>query len=121
MVRSGNEDKFLQNVRVFSVVFNADELCIRVHRAMKLATGGGALSYHFDQFRPLSRYTKDQACSLIRTILTEYSVKDLHPILKSAFSTIIIQENQRIASKRKQTPADTSSSKRIRRNESEPK
>jgi hypothetical protein len=89
MVRSGNEDKFLQNVRVFSVVFNAQELGIRAHRAVKLATGGGSLSYHFDEFRPLDRYTKDQACSLIRTILTEYSVKELHPIPKSAFSEII--------------------------------
>jgi hypothetical protein len=114
MVRSGMEDIFLEEVRVFSVVFNAQDLGIRVHRAVKLPDGGGALCFQFDELRPLNRYTRDEACLLIKAILTDYAAKELHPTLKSAFAKIATQEDERIASKRKATLAGASSSKRIR-------
>ncbi|KAH6678696.1 hypothetical protein B0J14DRAFT_583272 [Halenospora varia] len=115
MVRSNREDIFLEEVRVFSVVFNAQDLGIRVHRAIKLPTEGGALSFGFDELRPLDRYTKDQACLLIQAIITDYAAKELHPTLKSTFAEIVNQEDERIASKRKAALAGASSSKRARR------
>jgi len=117
MVRSDNEDIFLEKVRVFSVVFNAQDLGIRIHRAVKLPSGGGALSFQFDEFRPLDRYTRDQACLLIKAIIADYAAKELHPILKSTFAENVTQEDERIASKRKAAQAGASSSKRIRRNQ----
>lgn len=114
MVRAQLEDEFLEKVRVFSVVFNAQDLGVRVHRAVKLPTGGGQLSYHFDEFRPLGRYSKDQACLLVQTILTSYAAKELHPVLKAAFVNVITQEEKRILAKRKAALTRTPSSKRIR-------
>jgi hypothetical protein len=115
MVRADMEDIFLEEVRVFSVVFNAQDLGIRIHRAAKLPTGGGALCFQFDEFRALDRYTKDQACLLIKAIMTDYAAKELHPTLKSAFAEIVTQEDGRITSKRKAAQAGASSSKRTRR------
>ncbi|KAH8666005.1 hypothetical protein BGZ60DRAFT_529259 [Tricladium varicosporioides] len=114
-VRTNKEDIFLEEVRVFSVVFNAQDLGIRVHRAVKLPTGGGALSFVFDELRPLNRYTKDEACLLTQAIITDYASKVLHPILKSTFAEIVNQEDERIASKRKAASAGANSSKRARK------
>ncbi|KAF4627531.1 hypothetical protein G7Y89_g10625 [Cudoniella acicularis] len=114
MVRSDKEDIFLEQVRVFSVVFNAQDLGVRVHRALKLATGGGAISFQFDEFRPLGRYTKDSACLLMKAIITDYAAKELHPILKATFAETVSQEDGRIANKRKTAAEGASSSKRNR-------
>lgn len=116
MVRCDKEQLFLDEVRVFSVVFNALDLGIRVHRAVKLPSRGGDLSFQFDEFRPSDRYTKDQACLLIKTILNDYAAKELHSILKSTFAEIVKQEDERVTSKRKVISAGVSSSKRPRRN-----
>ncbi|RFU25001.1 hypothetical protein B7463_g11332, partial [Scytalidium lignicola] len=116
MVRANQEEIFLKKVRVFSVVFNAQDLGIRVHRAIKLSSGGGALTFQFDEFRPLARYTKNQACLLIKAIMTDYAAKELYLILKSTFADIVTQEDERIASKRKRVPASAHSSKRTRQN-----
>jgi hypothetical protein len=115
MVRANMEDVFLEEVRVFSVVFNAQDLGIRVHRGVKLPTGGGALCFQFDELRHLDRYTRDQACLLIKAIMTDYAAKELHPILKSTFAEIVTQEDERIASKRKAATTGAYSSKRSRR------
>jgi hypothetical protein len=114
MVRAELEDEFLEKVRVFSVVFNAKDLGVRVHRAVKLPTGKGNLSFQFDEFTPLGTYTKDQACLLIHTILADYAAGELHPILKSTYVEIITQEDERISSKRKAAAARSPSSKRTR-------
>lgn len=114
MVRSEQEDIFFEKVRVFSVVFNAQDLGIRVHRAVKLPTERGALTFLFDEFEPLGRYTKDQACLQIRTILNDYAKKELHPVLQSTFTELVTQEDERIRSKRKAAVTRDSSSKRTR-------
>lgn len=116
MVRAGQEDLFLEKVRVFSVVFNAQDLSVRVHRTVKLPTSGGALGFQFDEFSPLDRYTKDQACLLIHTILTDYAATELHPLLKTAFVEVVDQEDERVASKRK-IDASRHNSKRAKRNQ----
>jgi hypothetical protein len=119
MVRAGHEESFFNTVRVFSLVFNAQDLSVRVHRAVQLPTGGGALGFHFDEFSPLGRYSKDQACLLIKTILTDYAVEELHPTLKSTFVDVVNQEDERVASKRKADAMRNSSSKRARRHEND--
>jgi hypothetical protein len=116
MVRCDKEKLFLEEVRVFSVVFNAQDLGIRVHRAVKLPSRGGDLSFQCDELRPSGRYTKDQACLLIKSILDDYAAKELHSILKSTFAEIVKQEDERVMSKRKVAPTVASSSKRTRRN-----
>jgi hypothetical protein len=78
MVRCDKEKLFLDKVRVFSVVINAQDLGIRVHRAVKMPSRGGELSFLFDELRPSGRYTKDQVCLLIKTILNDYAAKELH-------------------------------------------
>lgn len=113
MVRAGHEAIFLRSVREFSIVLNAKDLVVRLHRGEKLSTR--ALGFRFDEFKVLDRYTKDDACLLVKTILTDYAAEELHPILKSTFDEIVNQEDERVRSKRKADEARGSSSKRHRR------
>ena len=118
MIRANHEDKFFKEVRVFSIAFNAKDLFVRVHRCEKISTG--ALGFRFDKFEVLNGYTKDDACSLVKAILTDYAERELHPILKSTFDQVVNQEDERVAaSKRKAMEARNSSSKRSRRAESD--
>lgn len=121
MVRVGQEEKFFTDVRVFSLVFNAQDLSVRVHRAAK-RQGDGAVIFRFDELLPSQRYTKDQACLLIRTTVTEYAAKELHTILKTTFKEVINQETQRVsavlAGKRKVNPQGNPSTKRSKRQNS---
>jgi hypothetical protein len=119
MVRSDNEGPFLEEVRVFSIVINAQDLGVRVHRGVKLPSGGGTLCCQFDEFRLLDRYTRDQECLLIKAIINDYAAKELYPILKSTFASIVIQEDEQIMSKRKAALARASSSKRARRDKND--
>ena len=114
MARAGEEEKFFKAVRVFSFVFNAQDLSLRVHRASQLADGN--IAFRFDEFSPLERYTKDRACLLIKSILNDYAAQELHPMLRAAFTEIIKQEDERVVSKRKNNPPrDNGSSKRPRK------
>lgn len=117
MVRAGkdHEKAFFDHVRTFSLVFNAQDLSVRVHRACMLPEG--YLSFRFDEFLPLARYTKDSACLLIQTILRDYAAKELHPALKKAFAEIIRQEDLRVLNKRKANPARSASTKKARKNQ----
>ena len=111
--RAHLEEECSEDVRVFSVVFNAQDLGVRVHRIVKRSDG--TLSFQFDELRPLNRYTKDQACVLIQSILVDYAAKELHSTLKKAFREVISQRLEEISSKRSAPPARNSSSKRTRR------
>lgn len=117
MVRAGQEQEFIDIVRVFTIVFNAQDMAVRVHRAEALDTAGRALRFHFDEYKPLARYTKDQACLLIRTILSDYATPELYPTLKAAFVEITSQEDERVANKRKAGAKRSPSTKRARRNQ----
>lgn len=111
--RANLEEECSEDVRVFSVVFNAQDLGVRVHRIVKRTDG--ILSFQFDELRPLNRYTKDQACVLIQSILVDYAAKELHSTLKRAFREVISRRLEEISSKRSAPPARNSSSKRTRR------
>lgn len=99
MLRAGHEDLFCQDVRIFSMVLNAKDLSVRVHRAV--SQSNGSLKYLFDELSPLSEYTKDQSCLLIRSILDEYAIKELHKLLKDTFKEVSRQEHERVETKRK--------------------
>lgn len=121
MVRSGQEEKFYNNVRVFSLVFNAQDLSVRVHRAE--TRENESMYFLFDELLPLQRYTKDQACLLIRTTVAEYAAKKLHPLLKTAFKEVTKQESEQamaILAKRKANTQSNRSIKRARRQTSVP-
>ena len=116
MVRAGEAEMFFKTVRVFSLVFNAQDLSIRVHRASQLANGN--IGFRFDEFCPLGRYSKDQACLLIKSILIDYAAAELHPILYTTFVEIVKQEDERVKSKRKNNSLrDVVASKRGRRSQ----
>ena len=116
MARAGEVEAFFKTVRVFSFVFNAQDLSVRVHRASQLAEGN--IGFRFHEFSPLGRYTKDQACLLIKSILTDYAAQELHPALHAAFTEIVKQEDERVVSKRKNNPPrDVGTSKRVRKSQ----
>lgn len=110
-----NLDRFFSTARVFSLVLNAQDLSVRIHRPHLLE--GGDISYRFQEFWPLNRYSKNQACQLIKTILNDYAAEELHPILQSVFAEIIKREQERVKSKGKAEIARATSSKRVRKNQ----
>ena len=118
VVRAKNEQQFFNTVRVFSLVFNAQDLSVRVHRAA--LRENGEIGFRFDELLPLKRYTKDQACLLIRTIATEYAANELHPLLLEIFKKVTTQETERVQFKRKADLQRNSSTKRARRQNSIP-
>ena len=87
---AGEVEAFFKTVQVFSFVFNAQGLSLRVHRASQLADGN--IGFRFDKFSPLGRYSKDQASLLIKTIVTDYAAQKLHSALNAAFAEIVKQE-----------------------------
>ena len=105
---------FFQVARVFSLVLNAQDLSVRIHRPFRLENGD--LSFRFDEFWPLARYSRNKVCQLIKTILKDYAAKELHDILKSAFTEVTKQEYEIVRSKRKAELARSGSSKRTRKN-----
>lgn len=110
-----NLDKFFSTARVFSLVLNAQDLSVRIHRPHQLEDGD--ISYRFEEFWPLARYSRNEACQLIKTILNDYAAAELHPILHSVFAEITKRERERVKSKRKAEIARATSSKRVRKNQ----
>lgn len=98
MLKAQQAEIFFEKVRVFSFVFNAQDLLVRMHRAT--VHESTSLQYHFVELADLPRYSKDQVCLLVRRILEEYAIKELHPILKSAFEDVT-SEYRRDVMKRK--------------------
>ena len=76
---------FFENVRIFSIALDANDLYVRVHRGKRLS---GRLEFRFDTVSDISKYTRDNTCLLVRRILAEYAAKELYPILKSTFQKI---------------------------------
>ncbi len=121
MVRLNQEERFYNDVRVFSLVFNAQDLSVRVHRAEMRENE--AVYFLFDELLPLQRYTKDQACLLVKTIVAEYAAKELHSLLKTAFKEVTKQQREHamtLLAKRKANTQSNPSTKRARRHDSVP-
>ncbi|KAL9096789.1 MAG: hypothetical protein Q9165_001277 [Trypethelium subeluteriae] len=112
MARAGHSDNFFNKIRVFSLVFNAQDLSVRLHRAERLADD--SIAFRFAEYRPLDRYDRDQACVLVSSILKNYAAEELHSTLKAAYDEVIRQEDARVVSKRKANAARNTDAKRSR-------
>lgn len=88
MLRAGHEKIFFNRVRVFSIILTAQEISMRVHRAMPVPESK-AISYHFDEVVSITRYSRDQACLLFKNVLIQYGENELHGILKSTFEEVL--------------------------------
>ena len=118
--------KFFDEVRVFSIVFNAEALDVRVHQAAPYKEEGklSTVEFLFDTFVSLPLYDKDSACVLVNNILKEYGARKLHPILEPVFRdvTAILERESALekskaalkGNKRQSGLASTSSAKRLR-------
>ena len=104
----GFEDK----VRVFSLVFNAEDMLVRVHRCKQ--DDDGNLWFYFEEPRNLVRYSRDEAWVLVNSILEDYAAKELHPTLKAAYKAVVKQMDETIQAKRKAEVAQKQSVKRAR-------
>ena len=120
MLQAGHEEIFFDRVRIFSIVLNAHEISVRVHRAISLPEAS-SLSYHFDEIVSINGYTRDQACLLFKNVLIEYGKKELHGILKATFEEVSRQEDEskemedeQLQGKRKADPVINVSSKKVR-------
>lgn len=98
MVRAQQVETFFEKVRVFTFVFNAQDLLVRMHRASRHDIT--LLQYHFVEFVEFRAYSKDQVCLLTRNILEKYAIEELHPILKSAFDTVTDEWSRSIQERR---------------------
>jgi hypothetical protein len=112
MVRAQHAETFFDQVRVFSFVFNAQDLSVRMHRASRHEIT--LLQYHFVELVEFRTYSKDQVCLLVRNILEKYAIGELHPILKSAFDTVTEERSRSIQEKRKTAFAQATAAARAR-------
>jgi hypothetical protein len=112
MVRSQHADTFFEKVRVFTFVLNAQKLSVRMHRATRHEVT--LLQYHFVELVDLTKYSKDQACLLVRNILDKYAIEELHPILKLAFDTVTEERSRTIEEERRSSFLRATAAKRAR-------
>ena len=112
MAQAGQMKEFFDEIRVFSLVFNAEDMSVRVHRCAQ--ESDGELFFFFDEVRAPARYNRDQAWVLVNSILENYAAEKLHPTLKNAYETVSRQEKERVASKRKAKKTQNTTSKRVR-------
>ena len=111
MVRAQHAEIFFEKVRVFSFVFNAQALSVRMHRATRHEHT--LLQYHFVELVEFNKYSKDQVCLLVRNILEKYAIQELHPVLKSSFH-IVTDEKRRLVEDRRATFVKASAANRAR-------
>lgn len=129
MARAGQEETFFQKVRVFTMVLNAQDLGVRIHRATPRPDGH--LDYEFQEFFPTkpaeneiypsARYSRDEACHLVKNILVGYGAEQLHAILREAIEAVSRLEIDLVQKKRKAANSRRSPSlKRLRTVQSSP-
>jgi hypothetical protein len=90
MSNAQKEAAFFDKVRVFSIVLNAQDMSLRVHRAV--LEEDDCLSFHFDDIVSLVKYERDQACQLVSKVVIEYAQKELHGILLETYQNVSRQE-----------------------------
>ncbi|KAI1292692.1 hypothetical protein F5Y03DRAFT_375373 [Xylaria venustula] len=104
MRAAGHQDKFFSDVRLFSVAINAENFALRVHRAQAAEEGEG-LEFYYDDICDGHAYKRDHICNLIRNVLVGYAEKTLVDILKETVETVLGNERQIQALKRKSEAA----------------
>ncbi|KAI0965164.1 hypothetical protein F4678DRAFT_467829 [Xylaria arbuscula] len=97
---AGHKDEFFSDVRVFSIAINAERFALRVHRAQAAEEGDG-LEFYYDDVCEGLAYKRDHVCDLIRNVLVGYAEKTLINVLKESVETVLRNERQIQALKRK--------------------
>ncbi|KAL9082377.1 MAG: hypothetical protein Q9165_008907 [Trypethelium subeluteriae] len=112
MAQANEIKKFEDKIRVFTLVFNAEDMLVRVHRCKQEADGN--LYFYFEELKSLVRYSRDEAWVLINSILEDYAAKELHPTLEIAYKAVVKQTDQTTKAKRKAEATQRQSAKRTR-------
>jgi hypothetical protein len=122
MDRAGQQKDFFDHVRIFTMDLNAQEIHLRMHRAVR--DEENFLTYQFTDIASLVGYNKDQACHLVRNVLMEYAEKELHGILKSTFQEVSQQERKlaqaEVAKQQIKRKADAATSQASKKSRSRP-
>ncbi|RMD43469.1 hypothetical protein DV735_g1659, partial [Chaetothyriales sp. CBS 134920] len=99
------EDEFFDHVRVFTIVLNNEDITLRIHRAAK--ADDGRLRYRFAVVSKIKDYNRFQACHLVKSVLVDYGIPHLHPILKDTYETVSRMDGLgETGTKRKQAATD---------------
>ncbi|KAI9687991.1 MAG: hypothetical protein M1820_010353 [Bogoriella megaspora] len=112
MARVDEVEKFEEKVRVFTLVFNAEDMLVRVHRCKREADE--QLYFYFEELRDLVRYSRDEAWGLVNSILEDYAAVELHATLEAAYKEVVKQMDETVQAKRKAEAAQKKSAKRAR-------
>ncbi|KAI1363981.1 hypothetical protein F5Y08DRAFT_353828 [Xylaria arbuscula] len=92
MNRANEGKAFFEDVRLFSIAINAKELIARVHRARSIAKDNDVgLAFSYDDLYPEEkvRYSRDEVCTLVHNILSEYAEKKLLGILRKTVQRVL--------------------------------
>ncbi|RMZ83698.1 hypothetical protein DV738_g1093, partial [Chaetothyriales sp. CBS 135597] len=99
------EEQFFEHVRVFTIVLNNEDITLRIHRVVK--GDDGRLRYRFAVVSKIKGYNRFQACHLVKSVLVDYGLPHLHPILKDTYETVSKMEGlSETGTKRKQAATD---------------
>ncbi len=97
MEKAGMEDAFFATVRFFSVIATTACFKVRVHRAVKRISERGRihpdypLDFKFDELFETGKgnYTRGLVSGIVKNIFSQYGVKILLPLLKSAVEAVL--------------------------------
>ncbi|RMZ78444.1 hypothetical protein DV737_g3889, partial [Chaetothyriales sp. CBS 132003] len=99
------EEQFFDNVRVFSIVLNNEDITLRIHRVER--GPGDRLRYRFALVAKIKDYNRFEACHMVKSVLVDYALPHLHPILKEAYETVAKMDRPgETGTKRKQAVTD---------------
>ncbi|KAI1748248.1 hypothetical protein F4782DRAFT_517850 [Xylaria castorea] len=114
MNKANQDDAFFKHVRLFSVSINAEKVIARIHRAVLVdnTDDGPVLEFLYDDLNKTQyRYTRDEVCTLIHNILSDYAELKLLPILKAAVQKVLKDYKQDLKRKRDATTLGRASKK----------
>ena len=100
------EEQFFKDVRVFTIVLNNEDMLLRMHRAEK--SSEGRLRYEFTEVAKIRDYDRFGACHLVKSVLVDYALPHLHPILRETFKRVAeLDHTSETGTKRKQNVMNT--------------
>ncbi|TGJ80312.1 hypothetical protein E0Z10_g8456 [Xylaria hypoxylon] len=102
MNKANHDEIFYKDVRVFSIAINVEKVIARVHRAALVDIGDGpVLEFFYDDLQKTKfSYTRDEVCTLIHNILSDYAETKLLGILKATVEKVLKEYKQDLKRKR---------------------
>ncbi|KAL9105892.1 MAG: hypothetical protein Q9227_009003 [Pyrenula ochraceoflavens] len=98
------EKSFFENVRIFTIALNAEDIRLRIHRAEK--GEGDRLVFNFSEVVSFNQYSQVIANHLVKRVLLDYAKPHLYPALKIAFLRVVRKEMGNDHPTRKRKPPD---------------